>query len=333
MKKRVLFLLKCVIGIGLLAFVVSKMDFAELARLAKATRPEYVALAFLCLMCGQAIQSTRWKVILDASGFRVPILRLVAINLVGMFFNNFLPTSVGGDLFKAFYVAEVRSYGKVMSATLLNRFIGLMTALCFGLMAMPLASDVFHQQAWWRMCALVLTAIAATCAALLLPGVERRVVGVLRRLRLPERMVNFLDTLVEPLRAWRSEGRTIAITMGLSLVYMFVGFAFVGKFAALALNENLSLPDIAVIAAIASVAFALPITVNGLGVVEGAYIYLLSLLGVVPEKGLLLALLLRLLLAVHGLIGGVVYLFLKRSLEPQPDGPPQVFESPRRNIE
>ncbi len=293
-------------------FLLSQIDAAQLARITSEVRLDWVFLAFLFFLAGQLIHVARWQVILSASGFGVPFVRLLAVNLVGMFFSNFLPSSVGGDFFKAIYIADARSYGRVMTATILTRYIGMMSTLILGLMAMPFAADALRSQSWWPLCAALMAAASLAGVVLLMPGVERRAVALLRWLRFPERLVGILDSLVEPLRAWRSEARTITWTAGLSVAFLIIGFTLVAYFCALSVNEDLPIPSIIVIAAISSVAIALPISVNGLGVAEGAWVYLFSLLGVAPEKGLLIALLFRGLMATQGILGGVVYLFLRR---------------------
>jgi len=313
MRNRILFILKCGLGLGLLAFLLYKINLMQSVRLLTEARPRYLVLALVCLLAGQLLQVSRWKVILEASGFHLAFARLLAINLVGMFFSNFLPSSVGGDLFKAFYVADSRKYGQVISTTLLSRFIGMIATFLFGLLSMRFASEALKQQPWWPSCGVALTMAAALSVALLAPGVERRVVNLLHWIRVPDRYVHRVSNLLDPLRAWRRQWQTVLLTLVLALLFLVIGFSLVVYFCSLSLNIVLPLPSVAMIAAIASIAFALPITFNGIGVAEGVYVYLFMTLGVSAEKALLLALLFRALLAAQALLGGVIYFFLKRS--------------------
>ena len=60
---------------------------------------------------------------------------------------------------------------------------------------------------------------------------------------------------------------------------------------------------------------AMPISVNGFGLREGGYIFLLALIGINSEKGIAFGLLLFLIVAVDSLIGGILFL-VKKASEP-----------------
>jgi uncharacterized protein (TIRG00374 family) len=313
LKRRVLFTLKLMVAMGLLGFLFSHVNLAQLLNIAGNTRFDWFGLAFLCFAAGQLFQAARWKIILDESDFRVSFRRLFAIHMVGTFFNNFMPSSIGGDLFKALYIGETRDYGKVMSATLLTRYLGLSCILILGLFSAPFAAAALRSQPWWKLFTLITATSAVGSVALLFPGVDRFAFSSLRYFRFPERIVKFIDGLIEPIRAWRGSASSIVSTAILSILFIAIGFSLVTYFSAISINEQIPLASIIVIAAISALASALPISVNGLGVTEGTFVYLLGLLGTSHEKGFMLALLLRGMLAAQGVAGGVIYLFLKRS--------------------
>ena len=62
---------------------------------------------------------------------------------------------------------------------------------------------------------------------------------------------------------------------------------------------------------------AIPISLNGLGLREGGYLYLLAVIGIGSEKGVAFGLLLFLIVALDSLIGGVLFL-LQRQPRPAP---------------
>jgi len=121
MRKTAFLILKLGLGAAIFAFIFSKIPLLDSVKLLRGVSGRFLAAAFLCLFMANALQVLRWQVVLKASGSSFSFLRLTAVNLVGIFFSNFLPGSVGGDVFKVFYIVDPRQSGQIMSATILSR--------------------------------------------------------------------------------------------------------------------------------------------------------------------------------------------------------------------
>jgi hypothetical protein len=313
MKQNVLFLLKIAVGIAAFAFLFRKIDPVDAARLISQIRLPLLLCAFMCLLAGQFLQAIRWGAILAVAGLRTPLLRIVAINYVGVFFSSFLPSSIGGDVPKSLYVGAIAQYGSVLTTSVLSRVAGMLATFLLGVAAMGFAPDAFRHQPWWSPCQVALCCATAMSGLVLFVDLDGWVFGALRRLHMPSRVVGVFTGLLVPLRRWRQDTSTILRTLLLAFLFLFVGYIGVIEFCAWSLDISLPLSTAAMISAIVGIAFALPISVNGVGVAEGVYAYLFVLVGVAPEKALLLALLFRFLLLTQAAIGGVIYFFLKRT--------------------
>lgn len=320
MKQRILFFCKMAFGVGLFALILSRIPLLESAQLVSDISPLPLAAALVCVFTANALLVLRWKVVLAACGFTFPFLRLAAVNFVGIFFSNFLPGSVGGDIVKVFYIVAPRKSGHVLSATILSRIAGMLAVFLLGLAAMALVSPVFRTQPWWTTVGMALVGAALALVAVLTPSIDRLIPGLLKAARFPEKWVALAEDLLVPIQMWRRQRAPVAFTMVLAIAYQVIGPMLILYFCARALGITFALGDVAMISAIANVAFALPISVNGLGVAEGVYIYLFVMLEVSPERALLLALLYRVVCTTQALVGGVVYFFLKQthSFDPQP---------------
>ena len=170
MKKTALLVLKLAFGIAVFELVLRRIDLAKSVALIHEARPFPLAAAFLSVALSNVLIVSRWKAILDATGFRVPFGRLTAVNLVGIFLSNFLPGSVAGDVVKVFYIVTPQQSGRVMSATFLSRVVGMLATFLLGLLAFPFAAASFKAQPWWAACALALALGAVGSAGLLFPG-------------------------------------------------------------------------------------------------------------------------------------------------------------------
>ena len=121
-------LLRALIGLALLAFVVTRLDagqvFASMAGLVWG----WLALACVAQLVAKLVWTARWKEILRANGLERGFRDLLALVFVGLFFNSFLPTSMGGDVVRGYYTSRgrqewVASYGSL----LIERALGLIT--------------------------------------------------------------------------------------------------------------------------------------------------------------------------------------------------------------
>ena len=89
-----------------------------------------LVLPFAILVAANVLGALQWGWILRASGLRPGIGRIVRVYWIGLFFNNFLPGSLGGDVYKVFVVGrETGALARVAGATIVDRVIGL-AVLC-----------------------------------------------------------------------------------------------------------------------------------------------------------------------------------------------------------
>ena len=136
-KKDLFFLLKLVVGVGLLLYLVLVIARPrEIVAVLKGVSWPMLLLAFSLHAMGYLISAQRWKLILDARGGGFSILQLIRSLLVGSFFNLFLPTRFGGDVVR---VSDTRrmEQGTMESLAVIvyERLSGIVVLLFFALIA------------------------------------------------------------------------------------------------------------------------------------------------------------------------------------------------------
>ena len=94
----VLFLLKAVVSIGLLWLLFSRVDLARLWSVARTASPGWLVGALLLYLAMVLASAWRWGLLLRAQGVHLPFRSLTSSFLVATFFNNFLPSNIGGDV-------------------------------------------------------------------------------------------------------------------------------------------------------------------------------------------------------------------------------------------
>ncbi len=312
MNNRVKILLKSLVGLALLLLLLRQVHVRDSLALVSETRPLPFLLAFCLVVVCNLLSVARWKIMLHAAGAHIGFWRLFLVNMLGIFFSTFLPGSVAGDLFKVFYISSPKDSARLLSATVVSRVLGMVAVFGTGLAIAPLADARLQGQPWWPVYIAMLVVGLACSLIPLIPGPDRLGMRVLVLLRCPDRLLRVATAMLEPIAEWRARPGSAAASMVLALLYQIAGPFMVLYCCTVALDASVAPADVAAIAVVASVAFALPISLNGIGLAEGVYVVLLGLLGVTPERAFLIALLFRLVFTTQALAGGLAYFVVKR---------------------
>ncbi len=257
-----------------------------------------------------ALQTTRWKILLDAIDIHLSWLRCARLLLIGMFFNLFLLGSTGGDVVKIFYT--MREAGSAKAAA----FLSIVVDRVVGVVALAVVSLAVVIVRWD---ALVSTPIAqaflATLGIIMAGFLGVIAVGAaiaIFRLqdRLPARMPlrqTFVDLAVATGRYARAPRALISAFL-LSIpshLLLFLPFYF----AARAFNARATLLDVVSVMPIVNTITSLPISLSGVGVREQLFEQLMgSLYGIPDAESVLISLGGYLMAVAWCLAGGAVYL-------------------------
>lgn len=257
-------------------------------------RVELWLAAFAVLCACQTVSARRWQVLSRELRFERPLLRLLGYYLIGMYFNLLLPTSVGGDVMRAWYL-DGGSGRKLASfaAVLIDRLNGLLVLIVMACLAVALSPQSPPPWIVWSVWGIAAAAIL---------GVTSLPVMVHFKL-FPENRRQQMRTMVQALRAPRAliEATcwSIVVQVGNVAIVWLIG---------LALHLDVPLPYYFVFVPMVSLLTLLPVSVNGMGVREGGVALCLTPLGVEQSTSVTLAFLWFAVFALVGLLGGLVYL-------------------------
>jgi uncharacterized protein (TIRG00374 family) len=295
------FTIKTAISIGLIAIIFRKLDLARVWEESRQV-PVMVIMAVVLLLVVQAvIAAWRWWVIMRHQHLGIRLPMTVRISFVGAFFNQLLPSSIGGDVARAWYVYR-GGYGKGRSviAVLSDRIYGMLLLVCLAIMFFPvLVYFSVDKSALVVFAALILTASSALIAAFWFD----RLPAWFRRWTL----FRHLGSLSRATRAIATDRWVRLPVLGLSLVVHLVTLlATLILLAAVVPQPNLLfcaalVPTITLIATV-------PISIAGWGVREGLMIYGLGLASIPKEAALVVSIILGLSLAAVGALGGIAWI-------------------------
>lgn len=265
----------------------------------------------ILLMCiaigllGVIISAYQWQCLLDAEYIHLDLKRLVNLYLVGIAFNHFLPTGMGGDMIKAYYVGkESENTVGAASAVVMSRVTGFIGMVFISVPALFLWHAMFpHNLAitFLLACLAMCGALAgAFCVMTLLPGFLKGKWAKNRAVALAIKLGNAIRLSVKQPRT-----TCIAIVFGmlfhLSAALNYYGYALVLHIQVPFVFYLVAVPFVSLIA-------FLPISINGFGLRETAFLYILTTIHVLPATSFLLAILMDLQTLLFGVIGGCIYL-------------------------
>jgi len=292
---------KTLVTVGLIWLIVDKVEFSEVAARLRQIDGGWLAAACLLMLLQYATAALRWSLILRALEQRLAARKVCEIFLIGLFFNQALPSSIGGDALRIWrgYTAGL-PLARAVSSVLLDRALGFVALFVLAAIGLPWSFALLHDQPLrWLTPALALAAVVALAALLLLDRLPRR----WRRFR-----------LVRGLAGLAHDGRRVLlhpVTLGAMLaVGLASALAAVTVFYALAaaLGLQLSLLSCLLLVPVVLTVTAVPVSLAGWGLREGAAIFLFGLVGMEQHDALALSLCYGLLAAATSLPGGIVWL-------------------------
>ena len=284
-----MFIAKIVVSTALLALLISRIDIARLWSYARRASPAWLLLAIALYLVMVLISAWRWGALLHAQRIAVSYGTLTKSFLVATFYNNFLPSNIGGDVIRIADTAKpAGSRTLAAMVVLVDRGIGLLAlALVAALGATAASSPTpgpIGAATLWGGFGL---ATAACTPALLRP---HAVSWLLRPLRFfhadwVDERVRRLTTALERFRARPA-----------SLLLCFVGaigvqVALVGFYAAVARSMNIpvSVLNLAIIVPISFIVQMVPLSINGFGLREATFGFYFTRLGLPLESALIVS--------------------------------------------
>ena len=299
----VLIVLKAGISIGLVAWLLSAIELANVWDTLRSASPSAVALAIISLAFGSVLVTVRWRAIAAAVGLVVGFRTALALTFVGNFFSQVLPSTVGGDGVRLLLLYRRRhSLANAAFSLLFDRAVGLgALVVLMGLTLPAFLRLVPAGNARTSMVAVIGLGLAGMLGCALLAWLLLRF-PALRALPLLRQLVAMAAPGGAHLDA---PVRTVTVVVGTALI---VHLATVVAVSALANGLGVPLPFVHCLVLVPPVVLisGLPLSIAGWGLREGAMVVALGFAGVEAAQALVISLLLGLCLIAVSLPGGVL---------------------------
>lgn len=301
-------IVRVAVAAGLTAYLLWRSQPSDVLRAVASANPAWILAAVALVLADRALMAYRWIALLcivDPEQ-RPPLGRLLKVFFVSTFVGTFLPASIGGDAVRAYSISRDEVSGAdAVASVFMDRMLGVAALLVMGVPGLFFARDLAANRA-------VIAGLAATGAVSLAtivmifserfgvwsarligavpaPALQRMahsiVESIRRYARFHWRLLNVLlaSVGVQVLRIVQAYclGRSLGIDAGLAAYFAFI-------------------PVILLI-------MLLPITVNGLGTSQAAFVWFFARVGVANAPAFVLSLLFVGLGIVGNLPGGFLY--------------------------
>lgn len=310
MKNKVLTTAKMLITLASIGIVAYYVDLDEVAAIISGINLVWAALALLVFWIAQIIASYRFVYIAKALGCTLQLLESIKVHFIALWFNQVLPTSIGGDIVKIGLLKNPLGFGVAVRITLLDRFSGLFILVLAIFAGLPYYAHIFTGHSEFFYHALQIGSITFICAVVLSGSILEKCKPLFSRLKFLEPVMTLImDTC--KFRKWQHLWRqlwtsTLVHISGVS-VYGLLG---------LALGYDVNLLGFIFIVPLVFLVALIPVSLAGWGVREMGAIWLFHFIEVSKEAALAISFSYGLMLVVSSMPGLIYYILASRARVP-----------------
>lgn len=310
-KRALLISAKLGVSIALLVLLFTRVDGAEVWAAARKASIVWLLIALGIYAVNMLASAWRWHLLLSAQQVPVAGKTLFGSLLVAAFFNNFLPSNIGGDVIRIRDTAPAaRSKTLATTIVLVDRGLGLMALILISALGATMAAQLHGIGAApiWPMW---LWSIFIGAAALVAPAVyaPSGVGRLLRPLTVlhPEWIGTRIDLTIETLARFRDRPSAMVGCFGGAILVQGLVVIFYAAVAH-ALQVPITTWDLLSIVPLSVVVQMLPISLNGFGVREATFSLYFARIGLPIASGVVLSLVAAALIMFFSLSGAIVYI-------------------------
>lgn len=337
------------IGLGLLMFLFTRQaDLQSVWHLVRNARWERLLMALAIAITGEVATAWKWSLLVKRIGGRLPLSRAVRASFIGMFYNNFFPGSVGGDVAKILIVArDAGGKARAAASAFMQRNTGLAGLFIIGIPAAflwprhldwpdladlkPGARWITDSRTWLISAAIGYGAVNGVMfsrrAYDRLWLLSRRIsaqtsspLAALQGQHTASLLQRWVRTITEKIRRFHTELHGYRFWMMapllLSVLTQLIDIFLVWNLSQ-AIGVSIPLPVLMVTVPMVTLANLLPITLNGIGLRETMYIALLHSAGVPASQAMALSLLQFAVMLTLAAVGGALHWRQTSQIPPQ----------------
>ena len=267
MQKYLKFFLKLVVSLGFVAWIILKTDWTQVLFYFKEISIWKLFVYIIFILLGMLISAYKWKMLSEFKSIKYSLWDHFRFYQAGAFINNFMPSFIGGDTFRAYQTGKSeKKYIEAVSSVMLDRITGFVGStilvVLFGLLNIQ---KIIHINFLLLIDFLVLLSLL-----LFFLIIKYRKLAFWKNLSrfLPQKLVALFAEMDE----YNGDSRILGKTIWWGMIFGIVGVAIPNFILFWALGIQIDLLDYLSVIFLISIITAVPISINNIGVKEWAYV-------------------------------------------------------------
>jgi uncharacterized membrane protein YbhN (UPF0104 family) len=295
------FVLKVAVSAGLLWLLVERIEIGDVAERLIQLAPGTIAVGLAILLAQSFLAALRWRLVSHRVGVLIGFATALRLFFIGLFFNQTLVSSIGGDAVRIWFVRRfAEGMAGAFRSVLIDRFVALAGLFLIVAASLPALLELVSTPPARAGVLVVLGAGAGLFALLVALDFLPLVPGRVRR-------AGKLDEFARALRRVLFHARSAIAVLGLSICVHLLS-ALSAFVIAQGIGVEVSLGQMVVLVPPVILVATLPISVAGWGVREGAMVTALGFVGVAPADAFAVSVIFGMALVVIALPGGGLWL-------------------------
>ena len=303
------FYVKLLVSLVLIFLIFSRINLQGLKDNLLLINVFLFGLATLLFFVQQIIIVYAWLILLKAQGNSVPFLNLLEVYVIGSFWGTFLPSSIGMDVVRIYGLSKYLNNGvDPASSMFVARLAGFVILIGFALAAAIPLGNLLENTHLFIWIVILFIIFMASIILVLSPFIQRLFYYIFEKLHLYS-VKTYVEKLYVSIYQFSKYKMPMIRMFAVTIVFQILGIYIiflVGK----SLNINVVLTYYFLLIPIIMVITLIPISIAGIGVREGSFVYFFSLIGLTATKSLSLSLMIFFQWLLLALIGAAVYLIV-----------------------
>jgi len=287
-KKYIKRILKLLVSAVFLFWVIFKVDWPSVIENFQSIKWPFMVAYVAAVMIGMIICAYRWKVLANYKKIELNFGDFFKYYLTGTFINNFMPSFIGGDTFKAYETGKAQDrYIEAASSVMMDRIMGLFGATILTIIFTLLnLENIIHSRTLVIANLLVLLSFLFD---ILIMKIRHRPFWSRFKKYFPDKFVAFLIDL----GTYNNNSRILKKVTILSFVFYFIGVALANYILFAALGIRIGVLDYLSVIFLISIVSSIPISINNIGIKEWTYIAFFGAFGVSAAAAVTVAIISR----------------------------------------
>ncbi len=303
-KDNIVKIVKILISVILLSWVIYTGTKAGNVKIFASINIVYFIFACIFHLTAFMLLLIRWRLLIGIHT-ETTIFNLLPSYYIGIFSNNLLPGSVGGDFIRASYLYKSGiNLNELLVCSLTDRLIGVIATIIIGMVAISFSTTVVINE-YIDITFVFIFLFLCFIIPIGFSFYTTQILNLLSKINLPENWLLRIQNLAELLKALITKPLQLISAISCSFLSI-ISIVFCYYFLAESMGLNLNLLMLCMVVPVSFIISSIPISVGGLGIRESSIMFLLSVFHIPMERSSTLAILYLLVLLIVTTPGGLL---------------------------